>query len=135
MLATLQWLGIVPSFSRPHVSDDNPYSEALFRTLKHTPAYPQLPFADLASANTWVHRFVAWYNREHRHSGIRFVTPDERHFGFEGAILAQRREVYARAQRRKPERWSRGTRNWTPVTLVELNPDSSPQAASQREAA
>ena len=49
MISTLQWLGIVPSFSRPHVSDDNPYSEALFRTLKHTPAYPRLPFADLAA--------------------------------------------------------------------------------------
>ena len=58
MIATLQWLGVVPSFSRPHVSDDNPYSEALFRTLKHTPAYPRLPFADLGSAERWVTRFV-----------------------------------------------------------------------------
>jgi putative transposase len=60
MLATLQWLGVVPSFSRPHVSDDNPYSEALFRTLKHTPAYPRLPFADAQAARRWVARFVAW---------------------------------------------------------------------------
>jgi transposase InsO family protein len=50
LIATLQWLGVVPSFSRPHVSDDNPYSEALFRTLKHTQAYPRLPFASLAAA-------------------------------------------------------------------------------------
>ena len=62
MISTLQWLGVIPSFSRPHVSDDNPYSEALFRTLKHTPAYPRLPFADLASANRWVARFIDWYN-------------------------------------------------------------------------
>jgi len=68
MIATLQWLGVVPSFSRPHVSDDNPYSEALFRTLKHTPAYPRLPFAGIASAQQWVGRFVGWYNGEHRHS-------------------------------------------------------------------
>src|SRR5262245_48595584 len=75
MLSTLQWLGLVASFSRPHVSDDNPYSEALFRTLKYTPAYPRLPFADLPSAQRWVERFVRWYNGEHRHSAIRYVTP------------------------------------------------------------
>ena len=59
MIATLQWLGIVPSFSRPHVCNDNPYSEALFRTLKHTPAYPRLPFASRDAARQWVARFVA----------------------------------------------------------------------------
>jgi transposase InsO family protein len=74
MMSTLQWLGVIPSFSRPHVSDDNPYSEALFRTLKHTPAYPRLPFADLASATGWVTRFVDWYNGSHRHSAIRYVV-------------------------------------------------------------
>ena len=83
MIATLQWLGIVPSFSRPHVSDDNPYSEALFRTLKHTPAYPRTPFETLEQRARWVTRFVAWYNGEHRHSAIRYVTPDERHYGHE----------------------------------------------------
>jgi transposase InsO family protein len=123
MLSTLQWLGVVPSFSRPHVSDDNPYSEALFRTLKHGPTYPRLPFADATSAGAWVQRFVAWYNTEHRHSGIRFVTPDERHFGLEKPILASRHALYERARRKKPERWSRSTRNWTPVDTVVLNPD------------
>jgi transposase InsO family protein len=123
MVSTLQWLGIVPSFSRPHVSDDNPYSEALFRTLKHAPAYPRLPFADLAAAIGWVRRFVAWYNGEHRHSSIRYVTPDERRFGVERAVLARRRALYEQARRRKPERWSRGTRNWNPVGLVVLNPE------------
>ena len=80
----------MPSFSRPHVSDDNPYSEALFRTLKHTPSYPRLPFADLACANRWVSRFVDWYNGTHRHSAIRYVTPDQRHHGRERAVLASR---------------------------------------------
>lgn len=122
MLATLQWLGIVPSFSRPHVSDDNPYSEALFRTLKHSPAYPQLPFADLAAAQHWVSQFVAWYNAEHRHSAIRFVTPDERHRGDDRPILAQRAALYERARRAKPARWSRATRNWSPIENVVLNP-------------
>lgn len=123
MISTLQWLGVVPSFSRPHVSDDNPYSEALFRTLKYTPAYPRLPFADLASAQEWVERFVAWYNGEHRHSAIRYVTPDARHFGAEQDILARRHELYERARSANPERWTRSTRNWAPVGLVVLNPE------------
>jgi len=130
MLATLQWLGIVPSFSRPHVSDDNPYSEALFRTLKHTPAYPRRPFADAAVARAWVARFVAWYNGEHRHSAIRFVTPDERHFGVEASILANRHALYLKARDRHPERWSRQTRNWAQVGPVILNrPAAQPAAA------
>jgi putative transposase len=126
MISTLQWLGIVPSFSRPHVSDDNPYSEALFRTLKHTPAYPRLPFADLASAERWVARFVDWYNSEHRHSAIRFVTPDERHHGREQELLAQRHALYERARLANPERWTGSTRNWSPVGLVVLNPERAP---------
>lgn len=132
MLATLQSLGVVASFSRPHVSDDNPYSEALFRTLKYTPAYPSLPFADVAHATRWVARFVAWYNGEHRHSALRFVTPDERHFAREGAVLRQRRALYERARRANPERWSRGIRDWTPVGAVTLdpNPRAAPAAAA-----
>lgn len=128
MLSTLQWLGIVPSFSRPHVSDDNPYSEALFRTLKYTPAYPRLPFVDLEAAQCWVTRFVAWYNGEHRHSGIRYVTPDERHFGRERAVLSHRRQLYERARDANPERWSRSIRDWSPVELVILNPSKPDQA-------
>ena len=125
MIATLQWLGIVPSFSRPHVCNDNPYSEALFRTLKHTPAYPRLPFVSRDAARQWVARFVAWYNTEHRHSAIRYVTPDQRHSGADVAVLARRRSVYERARRRTPERWARRIRNWTPVATVVLNPEPS----------
>jgi transposase InsO family protein len=128
MLSTLQWLGIMASFSRPHVSDDNPYSEALFRTLKHGPSYPRLPFVDATDATAWVQRFTTWYNTEHKHSGIRFVTPDERHFGLEKSILAGRQEVYERARRRRPERWSSSTRNWTPIEAVVLNPDRMKRA-------
>jgi transposase InsO family protein len=129
MLATLQWLGVVPSFSRPHVSNDNPYSEALFRTLKHAAAYPKLPFADAETARRWVERFVSWYNAEHRHSGIRYVTPDERHFRREAAILARRHALYVGARGANPERWSRSTRNWAPVGHVVLNPEPRVQAA------
>ena len=122
MLATLQRLGIVPSFSRPSVSDDNPYSESLFRTLKYTPAYPSKPFASLQAAREWVHRFVQWYNEEHRHSSIRYVTPGQRHRGEDVAILAARKQLYEDAKRVRPERWSGDTRNWTPIDEVWLNP-------------
>jgi len=122
MLATLQRLGVVPSFSRPHVSDDNPFSEALFRTLKYRPGYPGHGFASLVAARAWFADFVGWYNDQHRHSAIRFVTPSQRHAGEGPEILRQRREVYEAARRRNPERWSRQTRNWTPVAEVYLNP-------------
>lgn len=122
MLATLQWLGIIPSFSRPHVCNDNPYSEALFRTLKQTPVYPQLPFASSTAAHQWVARVVSWYNTEHRHSAIRYVTPDQRHTGADVAILAHRRALYEHARHRTPRRGSGQTRNWAPVTDVVPNP-------------
>jgi transposase InsO family protein len=132
MIATLQWLGVIPSFSRPHVSNDNPYSEALFRTLKYGPTYPRRPFADISSARRWVTHFVNWYNSAHRHSAIRYVTPDERHFGHEHAILARRHELYELARRSKPERWSGTTRDWTPVGSVVLNPERVLSGAADR---
>ena len=96
------------------------------RTLKHTPAYPRLPFANLASATRWVTRFVNWYNGTHRHSAIRYVTPDQRHQGCERADLASRHELYERMGQENPERWSRATRNWLPVGSVVLNPEREP---------
>jgi transposase InsO family protein len=127
MLATLQMLGVVPSFSRPSVSDDNPYSESLFRTLKYTPAYPSKPFESIEAARKWVHGFVQWYNHEHRHSAVRYVTPDQRHRGMDNDLLKQRDTVYEAARRRNPERWSGTTRNWNPVTEVWLNPPKENQ--------
>ncbi len=114
MLATLQKLGVVPSFSRPSVSDDNPYSESLFRTLKYTPGYPGKPFETIEAARKWVHGFVRWYNNEHRHSAIRYVTPNQRHRGQDSDVLRQRKAVYKAARQRNPERWSGDTRNWNP---------------------
>jgi putative transposase len=122
LLATMQWLGIIPSFSRPSVSEDNAYAEALFRTLKYRPEYPTKPFASIEEARGWMSRFVRWYNHEHRHSGIRFVTPASRHTGEEVRILANRRRVYEAARERNPLRWSRGIRNWEPIAKVRLNP-------------
>ncbi len=125
MLATLQGLGVMPSFSRPAVSNDNPYSESLFRTLKYHPAYPLKPFADLAAARQWVSDLVAWYNHEHRHSAIRFVTPAQRHAGLDGALLEHRKVVYEAARLRNPQRWRGAIRNWQRIQAVHLNPDQS----------
>ena len=123
MLATLQRLGVVASFSRPRVSDDNPYSEALFRTVKYRPEYPSKPFESLEAARAWVQAFVHWYNTDHFHSAIQFVTPDDRHYGREKRILNKRRYVYEQARQRNPNRWSGQTRNWDPVEEVFLNPE------------
>lgn len=122
MLATMERLGIVASFSRPRVSDDNPFSESCFRTMKYRPEYPERPFATLEDARAWVARFVEWYNGEHRHSAIRFVTPAQRHDGLEHELLARRQEVYEQARHRHPERWTGPIRDWSPVRVVELNP-------------
>jgi len=124
LLATLQMLGIIASFSRPRMSDDNPYSEALFRTLKYRPEYPGRPFEGLQEAQEWIEGFVRWYNHEHRHSGIKFVTPASRHAGEAEQILMKRKEVYEQAKRRNPNRWSGSTRNWEPIVEVRLNPSA-----------
>ena len=134
MLAKLEQLGVMPSFSRPRVSDDNAFPEALFRTLKYRPSYPHGRFAELDDARRWVESFVAWYNDDHQHSGIRFVTPSQRHDGREQEILARRHEVYLEARKRHPGRWSRHTRNWTPVGAVRLNPEQRSRAVSDRQA-
>lgn len=134
MVATLERLGVLASYSRPSVSNDNAYSESLFRTLKYRPAYPRQPFPDGAAARTWVAAFVRWYNTQHLHSAIRFVTPDDRHAGRDTALLLARRAVYLRAQRRTPARWSRDVRTWAPVHAVHLNPDRDELAAPARVA-
>jgi transposase InsO family protein len=121
MLATMQRLGVMPSFSRPSVSNDNPFSESLFRTVKYCPWYPTKPFASLDEARAWVATFIHWYNHEHLHSGIRFTTPASRHTGTDIAILHNRDRVYHAAQRTHPSRWSGATRNWTRIARVTLN--------------
>lgn len=122
LLATLQQLGVMPSFSRPRVSNDNPFPESLFRTEKYRPEYPSGPFESLEAARAWSRRFVQWYNHEHRHSGIRFVTPAQRHSGDDVELLARRHAVYMAARETRPERWSSRTRDWSGVEAVRLNP-------------
>jgi putative transposase len=123
--ATLERLGVTASYSRPRVSNDNPFSEALFRTCKYVPEWPQRGFARLDDARAWVARFVAWYNNEHLHSAIRFVTPAARHRGEDRAVLARRAWVYEAAREMHPQRWSGETRCWRPIGSVWLNPDRS----------
>ena len=121
--ATMERLGVIPSYSRPHVSDDNPYSESLFRTMKYRPEYPRRPFRNLDEARTWTDGFVGWYHHEHFHSGIGYVTPLDRHEGRAEAVLKARRVVYEKARRRHPDRWARSqTRDWQAPQEVFLNP-------------
>ncbi len=122
MLATLHKLGVIPSFSRPSVSNDNPYSESLFRTMKYRPEYPSKPFDNIDQAQSWVDGFVFWYNTQHLHSSIRYVTPDDRHFGRDKHILTNRQKVYEKARSKNPNRWSTKIRNWNRVHRVWLNP-------------
>ncbi len=125
LLATFQNLGIMPSFSRPSVSNDNPFSESLFKTVKYCPYFPANPFQDVQEARQWMIEFVQWYNHQHRHSGIQFVTPAQRHAGLDKMILAKRHETYQKAKQQNPERWSGNTRNWNWQNQVMLNPDKS----------
>jgi transposase InsO family protein len=125
MRAMLEQLGVMQSLSRPSVSNDNPFSESLFKTLKYQSSYPNRAFEDLAAARAWVNTFVSWYNFEHRHSGIKFVTPAQRHDGADTSLLENRVKVYEAARARNPERWSGQTRNWQPILVVHLNPEKT----------
>ena len=125
MLATLQRLGVMPSLSRPSVSNDNPYSEALFKTLKYHPGFPDKPFDTVGEARQWVAGFEHWYDEIHRHSGLKFVTPGQRHRGEDTAILEQRAALYEAAKAQQPDRWSGPVRDWQPGNIVYLNPGKS----------
>jgi len=123
VLAMMHWLGVKASYSRPRVSDDNAFVEALFRTAKYRPDFPAKGFATLDEARLWAARFVHWYNFNHLHSGIRYVSPAQRHAGLDRSILEKRHALYLQARERNPARWSRHTRNWEPIHAVALNPE------------
>jgi transposase InsO family protein len=119
--ARLEELGILRSFSRPRVSNDNPYSESLFRTIKYRPDYPSRPFTSKDDACLWIVSFVEWYNHQHRHSGIKFVTPHQRHCGEATMLCRHRDHVYEQARQRHPRRWTRATRCWHQPEVVWIN--------------
>ena len=135
VLAMMYWLGLKASYSRPRVSNDNPFSESLFRTAKYRPEFPDKGFADLQEARLWARSFVRWYNHDHQHSGIRYVSPAQRHAGEDNEVLAARHEVYVYAKATHPRRWSRHTRNWNPIGAVTLNPERESVIAAAENAA
>ena len=120
--ARLADLSMLMSHSSPRVSNDNPYSESLFRTVKYCPAWPSKGFASLAAVCNWMLAFEEAYNEQHLHSGIQFVTPADRHRGIDHERLAHRKMVYEKAKRLNPRRWSGPTRNWEVTGPVSLNP-------------
>lgn len=128
--ATLERLGVLTSYSRPSVSNDNPYSESLFGTMKTRVGYPKKPFETLEEAQSWVDSFVRWYNEEHRHSGLNWVTPMARHTGEDRELLRRREETYRRARQRHPQRWSRDIRDCSPAPVVTLNPSKKTHEAA-----
>lgn len=132
LLETLYGLGITPSRSRPRVSNDNPYAESVFRTCKYRPEYPAKGFGDRDEARKWALHFVRWYNTEHRHSGLNFLTPNQRHQGLAKQIFNNRQRIYEAAKAKHPNRWSGNTRNWSLDEEVWLNPENPDIAASIR---
>ena len=126
--ATLEKLGVQSSFSRPRVSNDNPYSESLFKTMKYRPKYPSKGFESIGEARKWVDKFVKWYNYTHLHSGICFITPYQRHYGLDKKVVRKRKETYEKAKAKHPERWSKNIRNWSLPEYVSLNPISVEEA-------
>lgn len=127
-------LGILPSYSRPRVSNDNPFSESLFKTLKFRPGYPRR-FKDIAHARRWFADFVHWYNTEHRHSGIGYITPNNRHEGRTPQIMSHRNEVLTAARETHPERWPNGQMHWEEYPIVYLNPDPTTRETLMRKTA
>ena len=123
LMETLYRLGIMKSYSRPRVSNDNAYAESIFRTCKYRPDYPHKGFATLDDARDWVHQFASWYNQQHKHSGLKFITPVQRHSGQAQEVMRQRRAVYETAKAANPTRWSGRTRNWDLPEEVWLNPE------------
>lgn len=135
MKAKMEDLGVLASRSRPGVSNDNPYIESLFRTVKYCPRWPSEGFKSLEDTRQWVQKFVQWYNHEHRHSRIKFVTPDQRHRGADKLILAKRQELYEIKRSQNPERWPGSIRNWKPIGPVKLNPENATKTEEIRKAA
>ncbi|WP_373092786.1 IS3 family transposase [Zhongshania sp.] len=127
MKAKMEELGVLSSYSRPRVSNDNPFSESLFRTLKYRPEWPSSGFASLSDARSWVQNFSDWYNNEHRHSKLNFVTPAQRHAGLDEVLLLKRKHVLETAKAARPDRWSKDVRNCKPIGAVTLNPEEQRQ--------
>jgi len=118
-------LGVTKTHSRPHVSDDNPYSESQFKTLKYRPEFPDR-FGSIEDARAFCQRFFPWYNHQHHHSGIALLTPDMLHYGMASQVIEQRQNVLDQAYLRTPERFVRTRPKHPPQpTAVWINPPTS----------
>lgn len=122
LLETLYKLEIFNSYSRPRVSNDNAYAESIFKTCKYRPDYPYKGFVNITASRDWVLTFVRWYNNKHRHSGLKFLTPNQRYDGEDKIIVTKRKQLYEAAKQKHPERWAGQTRNWELPQTVYLNP-------------
>lgn len=125
LVALLETLGIDRSHSRPHTSDDNPFSEAQFKTMKYQPDYPDR-FEDIEAARAWARTFIAWYNHHHYHLGLNLLTPASVHYGEADAVVQQRQCVMVQAFATHPDRFRRGQPvvNGAP-SAVYINPPAS----------
>ena len=123
LMAMLRELKVEVSHSRPRTSNDNPFIESLFKTMKYRVNYPGR-FEDLNEARLWMAAFVHWYNTEHLHSSLGYVTPEQMRSGKAEAIFEQRNRTMRHAQATHPERWgSRSVKQWASLREVVLNPD------------
>lgn len=132
LMETLQKLGIASSKSRPRVSNDNPYAESIFKTCKYRPGYPYKGFKSIMEARQWVLEFTHYYNYEHCHSGLNFLTPNQRHTGMDKEIFSNRTAVYEAARQKNPNRWSKKIRNWSLEDEVWLNPEKDEENATNK---
>ena len=125
-------LGVTKSHSRPHTSDDNPYSEAAFKTLKYRPGFPAR-FGSIEDARSFCRGFFTWYNGAHRHSGIALMTPESVHYGTAGALQAIRAQTLLEAYQAHPERFVKGPpRPWPLPTAAWINRPTIQTATDRR---
>jgi putative transposase len=133
LLETLYQLGITPSKSRPRVSNDNAYAESIFKTCKYRPDFPSKGFASITDSREWVLKFVNWYNKEHKHSGLNYLTPNQRHNGASTEVFAKRNAVYEAAKKANPGRWTKHTRTWELEDEVYLNPKQESERTQEEK--
>ena len=115
-------LGVTKTHSRPHVSNDNPFSESQFKTMKYQPGFPER-FGSIEDARAFCQDFFTWYNKEHYHSGIAYLTPETAHYGKADECLKKRSEVLQKAHQAHPERFTKGVPVPSPMPkTVWINP-------------
>ena len=129
LMALFSKLHIVNSYSRPRVSNDNPFSESFFKTLKYSPKYPA-KFNSIEEARVWMANFIDNYNNNHRHSGINYFTPNQMKSGDYKNLVAIRNQTIKEAREKNPQRWSKAVKQWSTNHKVILNPKNKEVAST-----